>query len=376
MRFLPTLAPGLLLLLVPTLGAGLPTAGKRTTLVLCPDVSTCAEEMMWVSGLRDVAGDSVLLADAVLELENGNWSGGEMLGDRFREDLGKAREDLEKKRLVSADSLLEDARQALDRWTGTATNQELFELYYLRGALRVMRGDPAGESMREAAALLWNRTAEFPIADEKVQAVFYEAQRDLVAQGVGILHLESMLPGAILTLDGVPLGTCPLEVRAFPGRHRLTATQEGTRLQWRREVYVRPGDVTTAEARFDRSDDASWVYDQLLLAITFRTMDPAVANLLAEWSRRENVRTLRLARAELVRAPKTATMKRPETAPAPEVQEDAFAPGDGEVPVFQLDEEPEPAAPAAPRTVEVQTAAARYRLHQVVYDPQLRRFVD
>lgn len=374
--------PSLLLVaLLAPLAHSASTLSKRVTLVLCPDVATCADEMMWMAGLQSLSGDSLLLADTVLELDAQGYQNGVPAEDRFKQGIAKAREDLAQRRWASADGALEDARLAIERWNGTASNQDLFDLYFLRGALRVLQGQSGTDSFRQAAALTWNRSVVFPMEDEALLEAYYGAQRSLLEEGTGTLTVESALPDAEIFLDGVPLGPAPVEVRAFPGRHRLTATQGPTTMTWKKDLYIRAGEAAQAQARFDRSSDAAWVYDQLVLALSFRTMDPAVATLLADWARQQNVTLIRLAEAERLdkprakKPPKKAKKPAKKADPPPPEQEvvlGGIGAGDGFIPTYE-----EPVVPQAPLQFDVgDVGERRYRLIEALYDPQLRRFIE
>jgi len=366
-----------LLLLLPAAWAGGSGLSQRVTLVLCPDVTACADQMMWISGLKETTGDSILLADTVLELEGGGWKDGIPIADRLRADLDKARTEMAARRTTSADGALEDAREAVDRWNGTVSGQDLFDLYYLRGALRLAQDRPATDAFRQAAILAWNRTVTFPLDDEAAATAYYAAQAAVLAEGTGTIHVESMLPSATIALDGVPLGPAPVDVHAFSGRHRLTATQEGTTLRWKRDIFVRPDEIAQAEARFDRSGDANWVYDQLLLSLSFRTLDAAVANLLSDWARQENVKLIRVAHAERIE-PKSKKKARKVETPRPEATDEVVldgvrTAGEAAIPVY---EDPT-VVPVPSKLMDLpDTAQMRYRLVQALYDPQLRRFVE
>lgn len=363
-------------------GNPLPPLKNRGTLALCLDVERCAEEIAWLSELDALGGERVDVADTILELDVGDWRDGVSLPDRFRGGIQKAIEEYKAKRLSSADSALSEAERALDAWPDSPSTQELFDLFFLKGAVRFARGPRNGheESFRQAAALAWNREVRLPIEDESAIEAYYFAQSSLVSEGTGTLRVEQGLPGVHCSLDGVLLGPPPVEVRVFGGRHRLTAVQDGTLLKWKRDILVPPGRSAAVKPSFNRVGDTRWVYEQLLTAIYKRRIDSSVAELLGEWCRRHDLVLLRIARVEAVKPPAPAPVvvhASAENAEKPAIEETRTEArpkaGEGEIPIYDQELLDALNAPPPADTVEaVGSGGRRFRLRQVFFDPARR----
>jgi hypothetical protein len=345
-------------------------------------VGTCGEEIAWLASLDALAGERIDVADTILELDVGAFQNGISLPDRFAAAMERAREEIAAKRWASADSALSEAEKALEAWSGSPTNQELFDLFFLKGAARMGRGPRYGhaESFRQAAALAWNREVRLPLGDEGLVDAYYEAQKALIAEGTALLRIDEGPPGIRCSLDGVDLGAPPVEVRAFGGRHRLQSTQEGTLLQWKRDILLAPGRNAAVRPAFNRAGDTRWVYEQLLSAVYRRRIDAMAAELLAEWCRRHDILWLRIARAEpMASVPRTTRPPQAKNTPAlarepaPETAPVELRPGESEIPIYDAELLDALKAPPFPAALEAEGAGGRrFRLRQVFFDPKRR----
>lgn len=70
------------------------------------------------------------------------------------------------------------------------------------------------------------------------------------AAAAGTLQVDAAEPGALVTVDGEPLGPAPQTRPLAPGPHRVRVTKEG-REPWEREVQVIPGHTARVTARLE-----------------------------------------------------------------------------------------------------------------------------
>jgi hypothetical protein len=279
-----------------------PEPGRpELTLLVCPSPITCPEALMWVDNQGGLGGEGLLLLDAVLELDTGEWEDGEDKALRFRESLAAARAELQAGRPALAEGALSEAESTLSRWSGTATSAELTEVAWLRGALELVWEQDPGPAFRQAAVWAWNQPFEPPLSEPTALRRWGEAERALAVEPPGRLRLRAGLPGTVYALDGVTLGPGPVEVSLPAGLHRVTAWQEHTAIRWAASLAVEPGALTESAARFSRVADPQWVSDQIEAAIRGQPLPDPVSELLAEWCTRHGVRRLRLAVADPVR---------------------------------------------------------------------------
>ncbi|MFH1463228.1 MAG: hypothetical protein ABIO70_02470 [Pseudomonadota bacterium] len=283
----------LLIALLPlALGARRPATAN---LVLCPAEGDCADALMWLDQVPYLDDAPLQLVEAVMGADSGGWESGEPLEDRYRTAMQIARDAIAEHHWVTADGAIEDAERCLERWAGTVPNAELFELFYLRGVagLGQKEGMRARQSFERAAVLSWNRSQTLPVTDPEARDYWYSAQKALLEGETGRLRIGGAT-SAELYLDGVQLGAPPMELVVFPGRHRLTARDRDHELAWKRDVIVHPGATTTIAARFDQSGDAAWVTERLRAAMDGEAAPAEVLDVLADWSLRHGVRTLRI----------------------------------------------------------------------------------
>lgn len=279
-----------------------PEGATRVALVLCADEERCDEELYEATQLVALADEPIMRVDTLLAQRAALRAEADTVADRYAAALERARAAAAAGEWTTADYALTDASRVLGEWTGTPPHQALFDHAWLQGLVARGRGLDAAEAFRDAAAIAWNRTVTFPVADEPAIDAYYAQLADLVAAGTGRLVLEPLAEGATWQLDGVELGPGPLEVEVFPGPHRLTARHTQTGQAWRGEVVVQPRRVSRARARFSLAEDARWVTEALGRALDDRKVDPELAELLRGWAERYGVRTVRLVRIRLPEA--------------------------------------------------------------------------
>ena len=281
-----------------------PPGAHHVALLVCEDVDLCAEEMWVVEALEEFRDTPLLLVDAILQRQDGTWDGGEKLTGLFSTALEAAKTAYAEQKWAVAEAALDDAEDALHRWQGSPENQAIFELHFMRGAVRQARGPTYGHelSFGQAAAASWNRTVHFPPVAEVSIASYYESLSALISEGVGRVHLDEGLPGTVYALDGVPLGEGPVEVSVFPGEHRVSATQAITGFGWVGQLQVLPRRTATAAARFERVGDVAQVNAELGRAFQSRTLPNPLAVALSEWCARYAVTEVTIVRATPIRA--------------------------------------------------------------------------
>ena len=278
------------------------TEHPPAVLVVCPGEDGCAEGLVWLDGLAELEGAFLHLAEAILDADAGAWENGAPLAVQFHSAVVRAREAAAGRHWNQAWMGLEDAEHALEKWAGTADNQELFDVAFLRGVVSMGQGhDPSRlHSFQRAAALAWNRSVELPTQDEAVLTAWYTAQETMLAEQVGRLRIVGSAPDAEFYLDGVLLGPPPLEVRVFPGGHRVTAVELEHQREWKRQVVIHSQQTTALSVRFDRKDDLRWVEAQLAGAFGGQPVDGAALDLVSDWAARQHHDMVRLVMAQPV----------------------------------------------------------------------------
>ena len=100
-------------------------------------------------------------------------------------------------------------------------------------------------SRRGFAGAVVNRT--FPPGTSEVVSI----QLDRLP---AVLRISSNEPSAVVTLDGLDLGTAPLEVRRPPGEHRLEVQKSGF-ATYTSSVTVRPGETVSLRAELEPASE-------------------------------------------------------------------------------------------------------------------------
>ncbi len=270
-----------------------PPGETRVDLVVCHDDQPCAQMAYSIELLPGQAGRAILPLDQLLERDGGEWEDGESLGARFDAAMDRARAGWAAGRADDAARALDDAADALARWSGTADPQRLFDLAYLRGAVAIKRGEDPEADFRQAAAVAWNRSVTLLVEDPAAKP-YYAVLDRLVGEGTATLRFDEPPDGATWYLDGVELGARALEVQVFPGTHRVTASHAGKIRTWKRDVLVLAGRTRAVSAAFSPADDASWVRARIREAFATHTLPKEVKELLSAWCARKNVAVARL----------------------------------------------------------------------------------
>lgn len=304
----------------------------------------CSDRMFWVMHEPALEPLPVVLLDTILAENAATAAEGEHIARSFRAHLDEARASLLVGKWMEADHALDDAQGELARWKGTPTNQELWTYDYLRGVTSIIAhlGD-GHEAFEDAAAMAWNQDVTIPAGLEAYADPYYAALAERVAERPGTLVVGESSVSPTIALDGVPLGTPPLRVQVFAGVHRLTAVDTRRSLEWKAEVTVSAGRVTTAKVRFAGGETTEWAAAGLGAAVDERRMEAELADLLEDWADRNHVRRVRLLRLDPASLP-----------PAPAPAKGAAV--DPEEPVVD--------------------PLLLYTMTQVAYEPKVRRFSD
>ena len=281
-----------LVLTVPLASAGLynapPEGAETVTVLVCPDDPTCSAVIDEAQRLHPreiyVGVDSLLALNLV---KGGDATSRE---DTLSSSLDAAKTAFAVERWNDANRALDDAGRALAGWTGAPTNQQLFDLYYLRAAVQLAVKKEATEAFQQAAVVAWNRSVTLPVDAEPYASLYYNAVYELLTEGLGRLTLEAV-PGTSYLLDGVPLGEGPLTVSVFSGTHRLNAVAargdardpEHAGAQWRASVKVLAMRTTTLTAQLAMPDDAAWLATGLQRAVDDRRLEADTVALVRDW---------------------------------------------------------------------------------------------
>ncbi len=278
-----------LVLTVPLASAGLynapPEGAEAVTVLVCPNDPTCGAVIDEVQHLHPreiyVGVDSLLALNLV---KGGDATSRE---DTLSSSLDAAKTAFAVERWNDANRALDDAGRALAGWTGAPTNQQLFDLYYLRAAVQLAVKKEATEAFQQAAVVAWNRSVTLPVDAEPYASLYYNAVYELLTEGLGRLTLEAV-PGTSYLLDGVPLGEGPLTVSVFSGTHRLNAVaaragQGQAGAQWRASVKVLALRTTTLTAQLAMPDDAAWLATGLQRAVDDRRIEADTVALVRDW---------------------------------------------------------------------------------------------
>ena len=278
-----------LVLTVPLASAGLynapPEGAEAVTVLVCPNDPTCGAVIDEAQRLHPreiyVGVDSLLALNLV---KGGDATSRE---DTLSSSLDAAKTAFAVERWNDANRALDDAGRALAGWTGAPTNQQLFDLYYLRAAVQLAVKKEATEAFQQAAVVAWNRSVTLPVDAEPYASLYYNAVYELLTEGLGWLTLEAV-PGTSYLLDGVPLGEGPLTVSVFSGTHRLNAVaaragQGQAGAQWRASVKVLALRTTTLTAQLAMPDDAAWLATGLQRAVDDRRIEADTVALVRDW---------------------------------------------------------------------------------------------
>ena len=288
-----------LALMVPMAAAGLynapPEGAEGVTVLVCPDDPACSAVIDELQRLHPRA--IYVGVDSLLALNLVKGGDATSRADTFAASLDSAKSAFAEERWTDTNRALDEAARALAGWTGAPTNQQLFDLYYLRAAAQLAVKKEATEAFQQAAVVAWNRSVTLPVDSEPYASLYYNAVYELLTEGLGLLTLEAA-PGTAYLLDGVPLGEGPLTVSVFSGTHRLNAVaarpsqaqagqaqagQAQAGAQWRASVKVLAFRTTTLTAQLAMPDDAGWLSSNLQRAVDDRRLEADTAALVRDW---------------------------------------------------------------------------------------------
>lgn len=371
-------AVGLLLLTTPAAAARLDrlTPGLvEAAVVLCTGEAGCDHDAARIAALGGDGGLPFVTMDVLLELDAGGWVAGVNERERYLARLVQAREAFAAGQWAQVEALCIEGIDALSRWPGTASAEDVFQLWYMRGAAELARGqDQSWEySMRQAAALVGGGTAPFPPGEQtEARRAFSDALRKLKTDGQGSLMLLGVEPGTTIWVDGRALDAGSDEATLYPGNHRITARRPGSRQTWKAEVPILAERTSAVELSFPDPSDGGWVAARLVDA--FDTMDApeSVDSILADFCQRNELRSLRLVRLSdgslPDRAPTVGVSVAPETR-SPASAGEAVDMGDGLPATYeaQVDQRYQDQHSSNP-------GDRPERLRVVYFDPQARRF--
>jgi len=271
-----------------------PPGATELTLQVCH--SACDDEAWWLGVQPAWEDEPILLAQALA------YEQAALLVERrqlqvFEGALARGEAAFAAGDLDEAAFELGYALDALERSTATASNAAHARLYLTLAATRQELGPrfAAPDLYRAAAALAWTQPLDVPEALVPYRQAYDDALVSLLAERLATVSLEG---DAVYALDGVLLGPGPVQVRVFPGPHRLTATEPVSGRQWREHVEVGPGQAVTARARFVPSEDGDWLNAELAALFTEGRMSTEAADLLTAWARAHHLRELQLVMAE------------------------------------------------------------------------------
>lgn len=340
-------------------------------LLVCVDAASCEQDARWLSsvggggpgGFEELDFERVIAVGAVPD----------GLADRdvYEAALVEARAAMEKGRWGAVLEATQAGLSAVSRWRGPVKTQELFELYYMRGAAAVELGRDRSQaySFRQAVAIANGQDLAYPASSNKVQQAWLDEQRKALLAGKGELVLGGGPPGTGWKVNGrsVPAGTVAL----LPGNHRVSATAPGQVRSWTVEVPVLPDRSSRVEPDFASYEEQAAVYAALVKAVdTLQAAEP-LADLLVAWCEAHGAEELRLMRLyEVVEPlPVSPVLLGPEPTDRPAAAAgEAVDMGDGVPTTFEGE------VLQRHRAQDEGHVQRATRLRMVFFDPATRRF--
>lgn len=310
------------------LGLGSPALAAReappgpVSLLVCDGPVACAEDAEWAKAAGAHGGLPLIAVDTLLELDAGGWVDGADQRARFQEALEAARAAASKGQWGKVLSEVETAQDALRRWTGRVSRDDLFLLSFLEGtaALHRNKDERWQAAFRQAASIRDGQPPEgWPLQDEVARRAFLEELRKLAVGGRGDLALTGLPDGARLYIDGNPAPTRSGAIPLLPGTHRVTVEIPGAVRSWKGDVPVLAERTSAVRVEPDATAQAAWVQQQLVAGFDALALPRSVAELLGDWCLKEGHPAVRLVRVEptrrLVRAPPVGLTSPPPTRP-------------------------------------------------------------
>lgn len=341
-------------------------------LLVCPDTRTCEEDAEWLRSIADGGPGGFDVLDFEDSFAPGSNPDGLAEGEAWRDALAQVRDAALAEKWGPARESADRAVEALAAWKGPASTQELFDLWYLRGAaaLETGRDEAWAYSFRQAAAIANGQPLALsaPEITAKAKRAWKDEQRKLFVGGKGTLVLSGGPAGTRWTVDGRPADEG--EVYLLPGNHRVSAIAPGQVRSWTAEVPVLAGRSSAVSPDFALTDDAAWLYWSLDDAITSLEAPDPVLDLLVAWAEEHEVDELRLMRVEEVDEtpdlPKVELSDPPADRPAAAAGE-RFDAGDGVPTTYEDEVVHRYLAPAEEHVVRVK------RVRMAWFDPKTRR---
>lgn len=257
-----------------------PEGVREVTLLVCPTNPDCELEADWVAEARPDA--HFVSVDSLLSLNVLQGGDDASRADLYARSLDAALEAAKAEDWTAATHQLDQAQKALAGWSGSPENQQLFNLYYLRGVVGLAVKKRGEEAFQQAAAVAWNRSVTLPLDVEPYASLYYKALYDLLNEGLGQVQLTAV-PGARYLLDGVDVGEGPLLISVYSGTHRLNAVRTGSTATWRSSLKVQAFRTSVATAKPASADDLGWLAGGMVEAVDERVLDPEIDALLRDW---------------------------------------------------------------------------------------------
>ncbi len=300
-----------------------PAEGPRAvSLLVCDGPVACAEDATWAKEAGAHGGLSLVVVDAILELDAGGWADGIDQRARFRGALEDARQSAAKAQWKPVLAAVDGAHEALRRWSGRVSRDELFELAYLEGAASLAQDkDQRWQgAFRQAAAIRDGQPPSvWPVEHEPSRRAFLDELRKLSVGGRGELALTDVPEGARLFIDGEAHPTSVGNLPLLPGTHRVTVEVPGAVRSWKADVPVLAERTSALRIDPEATAQVGWIQDQLVAGFDALALPREVAELLGDWCLKEDVDAVRLVRVEptrrVVRTPAVGLTSPPSTRP-------------------------------------------------------------
>ncbi len=265
-------------------------------LLVCPDLRSCEQDAEWLAPIGGGGPGGFELLDFERVIAVGAVPDGLADRDAYEAALAQARTAMERGRWGAVLEASQAGLAALSRWRGPVKTQELFDLYYMRGAAAVELGRDRSQaySFRQAVAVANGQDLPRPASSSAVQQAWLDEQRKAMVAGKGELVLGGGPPGTGWKVNGrtVPAGTVSL----LPGNHRVSATAPGQVRSWTVDVPILPERSSRVEPDFASYEEQAAVYAALVQAVdTLQAPDP-LKDLLVAWCQAHGVEELRLMR--------------------------------------------------------------------------------
>lgn len=265
-------------------------------LLLCAADSPCVEEARWMQE-NVAAAQAVPVMFFVEALADTGDAYARAVEDKsaFDNAIAAARAAWAAGHVEEAAHQLDLADAAMRRATLDLSQQSLFDLYFLRGAVAIMREDTsAAASLARAAAVAWNRSIELPASTGPVATAYRDAQHRVMHMKPGTLSLSALDAPARWTLNGVEIGSGPATLTVLTGTHRVVASLPGKARSSPFLVEVQPQETVPLAATFPAALSVDALADAVRARFDGTALDPAVVDALRSWSQTRGISSLHL----------------------------------------------------------------------------------